>query len=776
MGIKDKIRKYKQCSVNDSIYNNYYHKDIDDDLVYIESGNGYDFTCNILRIVEELSSGRYGDLKIFVYAKDNVHSRIKKLQKNYNLRIDTLSSNETAATKTSEIAKYIITDSTMRPKFVKRTGQVFLQTWNGTPFKTLGIDNQSQEHKCADIQQALFASDYLLCPSVYMKDKLLNAYMMEKIYPGTILLGGNPGNSVFFSDGKNLKDKLSLNDKKIFAYVIDGNYDIQSHLMELDKGLADDHMVLVKLNSSNADKIDFSNFSHIQIFPDEYDFNEVLNTADCLITDCSNAFFDYANTKRKIIIFNHDGQENPDTYFPISDLPFPKVKNTDELIYELNCDKNYDDADFLNDYCTYDNPDAAENICRHVFKGEETCIEEKIENDKKNILIYSGGLKSNGMASSLINVLSNIDRQEYNIFICFAAWDPFIKENHVEAFKKMPHGSEYLPLRMSLNFTVSEHREFVKFLKDPNRKVSETIIRMLKREFKRAFNGFPFDSVIHFNGYGIQETMLFSVSDAKKSIWVHNDMVQEVSTKNNQNLSVLKYIYNNYDNVVVVSPDLIGPTSEISGRKDNIKIVHNVNDIDEIKQKGLRDIEINDSCVIITKNPDGMEGVLKSPGKKFITIGRFSSEKGHKRLINAFNRYCSDYPDTQLIIIGGYGDAYDETLSLAENSEFSENITIIKSILNPMPILKQSDLFVVSSFYEGWPMVIMEADAFDIPIIATDITGTQWTKDFGGYIVENSEEGILKGMHDYAQGKVNALGIDYEEYNRNAVDEFLENI
>lgn len=91
-----------------------------------------------------------------------------------------------------------------------------------------------------------------------------------------------------------------------------------------------------------------------------------------------------------------------------------------------------------------------------------------------------------------------------------------------------------------------------------------------------------------------------------------------------------------------------------------------------------------------------------------------------------------------------------------------------------MPILKQCDLFVVSSFYEGWPMVIMEADTFDIPVIATDINGTQWMKDYGGYIVENSEEGILKGMYDFSQGKVNPLGIDYEEYNKNAIEEFLK--
>ena len=91
-----------------------------------------------------------------------------------------------------------------------------------------------------------------------------------------------------------------------------------------------------------------------------------------------------------------------------------------------------------------------------------------------------------------------------------------------------------------------------------------------------------------------------------------------------------------------------------------------------------------------------------------------------------------------------------------------------------MPILKQCDLFVVSSYYEGWPMVIMEADSFNIPVVATDINGTQWMKDYGGYIVENSEEGILQGMYDFSQGKVNHLGIDYDEYNRSAIEEFFK--
>ena len=86
--------------------------------------------------------------------------------------------------------------------------------------------------------------------------------------------------------------------------------------------------------------------------------------------------------------------------------------------------------------------------------------------------------------------------------------------------------------------------------------------------------------------------------------------------------------------------------------------------------------------------------------------------------------------------------------------------------------LKECDLFIFPSFYEGWGIVILEADTLGVPVIATDIYGTQWVKDYGGHLVDNSQEGILKGMHEFMDGNVSTMDMDYEEFNRNAVNEF----
>lgn len=68
MGFKSKLLNLKDCAINSMIYDTYYNKDLDENLVYLESRDGLDFTGNIFRIVEELSTGKYDDLKIHVHA------------------------------------------------------------------------------------------------------------------------------------------------------------------------------------------------------------------------------------------------------------------------------------------------------------------------------------------------------------------------------------------------------------------------------------------------------------------------------------------------------------------------------------------------------------------------------------------------------------------------------------------------------------------------------------------------------------------------------------
>lgn len=780
---KKNLKAHKKNMSERLSYNIYYHAPIYEKMVYIESNHGKDLSSNMLRIIKELSSQKNKNYKIIVYCDKKSEPRIKGLKKKYNLNFHIIT-HPSASIMAMEHAKYIIIDNTLRNGYTKRDGQIIVQTFNGTPLKLIGKDYNKEEHKIASLQHTMINSDYLIFPSDYARNTFLNAYMIEKIYPGKILMEGFPRNSIFFDKEKreDLKSELKLENHQIFAYMPTyrekNNSESKAKLMEilsqLDDGLKEDQTLFLKLHPKDKRKVKYSQLKHVKPFPKTFDSYEILNMADCLITDYSSVFFDYLNTGRKIILFNYDEEEymqSHGTYIPLDELPFPKVENIEDLIDELNSSKEYDDSELIEEFCTYDRQNSTERLCKHIFTDEKVCKEEMIKNYKKNVLIFTGYLWKNGVTASLLSLLNNIDTKENNYFITFYQWDDYFKKNHREIFESFNEEIEFFPLIRDIKPIHVEKEALKKFLKG-NNEDNDIVKNMFKREFKKYYGENIFHEVIQFDGYGAKNQLLYNSTNAKTTIWVHSNMIREIKTRKNQNCNSLKEAYSNYDNVVVVSPELIEPTSKISKKRDNIKIVHNLCNYEEIIEKGEKEIAINKNSIVTTSNPCGIEGVLNSNGRKFITIGRFSPEKGHERLLKAFDAFCDDYPETQLIIIGGHGALYNKTINWKNKLKHWKNVSIIQSIENPLPILKRCDLFILSSFYEGWPMVTMEAEALKVPIIETDIKGAQLLRDYNGHIIENSEEGILKGMHDFMDGKVSAMNIDFEQYNKKAVDEF----
>ena len=125
------------------------------------------------------------------------------------------------------------------------------------------------------------------------------------------------------------------------------------------------------------------------------------------------------------------------------------------MINELNTPKNYDDNDFLEKFCIFDNIDAAERLCRHIFTNEKVCEEMEIENSKENILIYPGKI-----TDSFINFAQTIS-EKYNIFITYNQWDAYFKENCAEIIEMLPENVELLPFRFNLTPTFDEKKDYV---------------------------------------------------------------------------------------------------------------------------------------------------------------------------------------------------------------------------------------------------------------------------------------------------------------------------
>lgn len=547
MAFLTKLRHFKDCQENSKIYDIYYNEPVDEDIVYLESRNGKDFTGNIFRIAEELSTGKYGDLKIYVYANEDVKSKIIRFQKNYNLKIHKIITDENRACRILQKAKYIFTDSGVNHKFIKKPGQILLNTWHGTPLKLMGFDNAVEQASIGIIQRTFFFSDYLLYPNFYMRDKMLNSFMFEKICPSKILLEGYPRNSVFLTDNTAIKEKLGLAEKEVFVYMptFKGSAndikdekqkaDVNNFLEKIDVNLNDNQVLFVKFHPYNQSRIDFTNFKFIRPFPEIYENYDVLNAADCLITDYSSVFFDFAATRRKIIIFNYDEEEylaERGLYFGLDELPFPKVQTTEQLISEMNADKNYDDSEFFNDYCSFEDIGSAARICETVIKGENNCRYEIIENSNKNILIYADGLKDNDTTNSLIEWLNSLDKSMHNIFVSFKPWDENIKKNHISALKRIPRDVEFLPLSDNVKPTISEKLNLDKFLKNTgDEKLYGSLKKLFEKSFKKQYGDFKFDLIIDFNTRDVTESLIFANSNTKTAIFIDESSNRNIYNK-----------------------------------------------------------------------------------------------------------------------------------------------------------------------------------------------------------------------------------------------------
>lgn len=98
---------------------------------------------------------------------------------------------------------------------------------------------------------------------------------------------------------------------------------------------------------------------------------------------------------------------------------------------------------------------------------------------------------------------------------------------------------------------------------------------------------------------------------------------------------------------------------------------------------------------------------------------------------------------------------------------------------NPFELLRQCQLFVLTSDYEGQPMVLLEAMAVGLPVAATDIPATRYVLDNGnlGLLAkDNSISGIESMLEKAYETDLSAANFNAYEYNKKAVEMFYQEI
>lgn len=295
-------------------------------------------------------------------------------------------------------AKYWINNNVF-PMKRKRKGNVYLQTWHGTPLKKLGWDVKIPGPEVKGREDFYKESrnwDYLISSNEYSTKRFGSAFKFEE---ETLELG-YPINDIYFKNNTNeieeLKNKFNIpQDKKVILYAPTWKDDERSKdnvryfnldidLEKLYEKLKDDYVIILRTHYfvSKCLNIDekLKDFVIDLSFYD--DICQLCLISDILITDYSSVFFDYAHSRRPILFFvpdlEHYVSEVRGLYLNMeTDMPGPLIKDNDYLIecienigaVEEEYKERYDK--FYEKFCSICKGHSSEEIIKRVFELEE---------------------------------------------------------------------------------------------------------------------------------------------------------------------------------------------------------------------------------------------------------------------------------------------------------------------------------------------------------------------------------------------------------------------
>jgi glycosyltransferase involved in cell wall biosynthesis len=125
----------------------------------------------------------------------------------------------------------------------------------------------------------------------------------------------------------------------------------------------------------------------------------------------------------------------------------------------------------------------------------------------------------------------------------------------------------------------------------------------------------------------------------------------------------------------------------------------------------------------------------------FLFVGRVVSHKGINELIQAYNLLQKKCKQTKLIIVGGFEDNLDPISQTSKDLFRLENIIHVGYQSDVRPFFSMADVFVFPSYREGFPNVVMQACAFNLPCIVTDINGCNEiiSDNVNGFIIPSKD-------------------------------------
>ncbi|WP_055482860.1 CDP-glycerol glycerophosphotransferase family protein [Sphaerimonospora mesophila] len=363
------------------------------DAALFDSYGGGQYSCNPRAISEELARRR-PDMELIWVTRDG--------QFTVPAGVRTVLYGSREHEEALHTCRFIVANRRTQPGwYVKRPGQLFVQTWHGTPLKRLGRDlagmRYAQRVREEDLGRYVATWDVMLAPNPFSTPILRRAFG----YTGEMLESGYPRNDLLLRPEcrRQARERLGVpEDRRVILYAptwrddeMGGaakvshadkepraagppGFDLGDVVGPLTGGLGATDMLLVRAHYLVADRVTLpADALDVSRFPDMAD---LLAAADVLVTDYSSAMFDFACTGRPMAFLTPDLERYRDEvrgfYFDFeAEAPGPMVRTADDLLQILK----YDDftsykakyQEFSEKFCPWDDGHASARVVARML-------------------------------------------------------------------------------------------------------------------------------------------------------------------------------------------------------------------------------------------------------------------------------------------------------------------------------------------------------------------------------------------------------------------------
>lgn len=151
-----------------------------------------------------------------------------------------------------------------------------------------------------------------------------------------------------------------------------------------------------------------------------------------------------------------------------------------------------------------------------------------------------------------------------------------------------------------------------------------------------------------------------------------------------------------------------------------------------------------------------------------VAVGRLEKQKGYDLLLKSLKVLSLSIPDFQCYICGEIDTEYSKYIfKLTDDLDLTNKITFIGYTSNPYKYIVNADVFILTSYFEGLPNVILEARFLRVPIVVTNTLKIY-------YDIISETDGIITGFdtNEIAEAIIRSKKLQPKAYVNNTIKEF----